>query len=142
MGPSDLPPKRSWSSSGSVKKLKVGSPWNNPISNSLFPKGAGPWAGPRQTPRMGAQHTGLLPALAVSAFASSSSSELSEVLMGSDTRFFLACSAASSSAFRFWPTSEVLQDKVSGYTNQVTRTTPGDLKRPSLILPPLQRKYE
>lgn len=31
--------------------------------------------------------------------------------MGSDTRVFLACSAASSSAFRFWPTSDVLQDK-------------------------------
>lgn len=51
-------------------------------------------------------------ALAVSVSASSpSSSELSELLMGSDTRDFLACSAASSFAFCFWPSSEVLQDR-------------------------------
>lgn len=46
--------------------------------------------------------------LGVSASASSSSSsELSELLAGSDTRVLLAWSAASSSALRFWPTSEV-----------------------------------
>lgn len=46
-------------------------------------------------------------AVLASASSSSSSSELSELLMGSDTRVFLACRAASSSAFRFRPSSEV-----------------------------------
>lgn len=51
----------------------------------------------------------LLLALAVLVSASSSSSsELSELLMGSDTRDCLACSDASSFAFCFWPSSEVL----------------------------------
>ena len=57
------------------------------------------------------QHPGLLLGLVVLASASSSSSsssELSELLMGSDTRLLLACKAASSSAFRFRPISEVL----------------------------------
>lgn len=49
--------------------------------------------------------------------------------MGSDTRAFLACSAASSSAFRFLPTSEVLQDKGDWLHQLVIGTTPGDSER-------------
>lgn len=86
-----------------------------------FPPGCPRWLRPHQHQRRGPdyrprdpsshQHTRLLLALAARASTSSSSSELSELLTGSDTRIFLACSAASSSAFFFRPSSEVLQDK-------------------------------
>lgn len=50
VGPSDLPPKRSWFSRGSLKKLEVGPCRNNPTRNNLFAEGAGPWAKPPQAP--------------------------------------------------------------------------------------------
>lgn len=59
--------------------------------------------------------------------------------MGSDTRVFLACRAASSSAFRFWPISEVLQDKGDWLVQPGDKDNPRRVEKedlPTSSLPP------